>query len=80
MAQLCLEKFWVKWTEAGSKNTVGLYDYNCAKDALVPHKETTTQCSKRYNKVRLAQVGAQYTSMCGVGIEKSQVISAMLAL
>ena len=53
MAQLCLEKFWAKWTEAGrcSKNSVGLYDYNCAKEALAPHKETTTQCSKRYNKV-----------------------------
>ena len=63
-----------------SKNTVGLYGYKCAKEALAPHKETTTQCSKRYNKVRFAQVGEQCTSMCGVDTEEGQVISAVLAL
>ena len=31
-----------------------------------PHKERTTQCSERYNKVLFAQVGEQCTSMCRV--------------
>ena len=63
-----------------SKNTVRLYGHKCAKEALALHKERTTPCSKRYNKVRFAQVGEQCTSMCGVDTGKGQVISAVLAL
>ena len=73
------KSFWPsrqKWAKLCSKNTVGLYGHNCAKEALAPHKETSTQCSKMYNRVRFAQVGAQCRSMCGLKTEKSQVISA----
>ena len=61
----------------GHKNTVRLYGQKCAKESLTPHKERTLQCSKRYNKVRFAQVGEQCTSMCGVDTEEGQVISAV---
>ena len=63
-----------------SKNTVGLYGHKCVKEVLAPHYETTTQCFKRYDNVRLAQVGEQCTSMCGVDTKKGRVISAVLAL
>ena len=63
-----------------SKNTVGLYGHKCAKEALALHKERTTPCSKRYNKVRFAQVGEQCTSMCGVDTEKGQVIRGVFQL
>ena len=52
----------------------------CTKEALAPHKKTTTQCPKRYNKVRFAQVGERSTLMCRVDSEKGRVISAVLAL
>ena len=66
-----------KWAILRSKNTVRLYGQKCAKESLTPHKERTLQCSKRYNKVRFAQVGEQCTSMCGVDTEEGQVISAV---
>ena len=45
-----------KWAKLCSKNTVGLYGHKCAVEAVAPHKETTTRCSKIF-----AQVGKQCT-------------------
>ena len=44
----------LKGAKLCSKNTVGLYGHKCAEEAVAPHKETTTRCSKIF-----AQVGKQ---------------------
>ena len=62
-----------------SKIQLGFMD-KCSKEASTPHRETTTQCSKRYNMVWIAQTGKQCTSMCGDATEKGSVISAVSAV
>ena len=62
-----------------SKIQLGFMD-KCSKEASATHRETTTQCSKRYNMVWFAQTGEQCTSMCRDATEKGCVVSAVSAV